>query len=758
MPPPAFPASIVSQPLGAAAPLGKVVPPSSKTASLSSRPSPAPVPGPTPNLSTNQPTTGSHSGSTTPLTPISSTSATQPVALPYTSASVSAPPVATAPVIRPAEQAPAPILVSPAAPNASQNAPSVAPMDTPSTDQPQGWVEQAEEWIRIVNLLIHEMKKRDVTRQLLARYEARPDPSPKILDEITNERAIVALCEANIRMYTQQFARYLASMHASASSASEVANTLSVSSGAPAFAELDPEAAAKILALEDQVSRIRSELVKFDSTIVTSTGPAKDDTKGNDIQSVKDGIRQEAESRAKDIGTIKSDTAVTKSEVGTLKMDVEGMKMEVAKAYKGLGESKTEVGKLKVQQDMLRATIERIEQELADVQKERGDTSVEVEREFESLKREIEQLKAKLNADEMEPGQVQDVDQERKKAAKREREPPAPSGDGMDVDEAPPVKRVRLSLTAAGTEPTKVFQPEMAEDISGPSNERLKELIDKLQDHIALLEGEMGENHIEISEQVRELQHYVGLEPIFHVEGAEAEPAGRSGSAPPAASSSQNAAAVSVRSSAPPEVSLGLATSIRPALKTVSEDKSAVSQQIETFVTLRRDTDRVMEQLLAMHSAQGLWPDIVTKNLIASGTNSLTQLWDTMAKANETRTGIAAGSKQANGDSPLGMQNEDTIKSLQAELAELKATRIKEAAELKATIADLRKEHAETKTELQELRSIIEEALTPGNSTNPLARVAQTDSTSVVPEILALRELASIMPILLKMTGKSGQH
>ncbi|QRV72531.1 cingulin [Ceratobasidium sp. AG-Ba] len=757
MPPPAFPASIVSQPLGAAAPLGKVVPPSSKPASLSSRPSPAPVPGPTLNLSTNQPTTGSNSGSTTPLTPISSTSATQPVALPYTSASVSAPLVATAPVIRPAEQAPAPILVSPAAPNASQNAPSVAPMDTPSTDQPQGWVEQAEEWIRIVNLLVHEMKKRDVTRQLLARYEARPDPSPKILDEITNERAIVTMCEANIRMYTQQFARCLASMHASASSASGVANTLSVTSGAPAFAELDPEVAAKILALEDQVSQIRSELVKFDSTIATSTGLAKDDTKGNDIQSVKDGIRQEAESRAKDIGTIKSDTAVTKSEVGTLKMDVEGMKMEVAKAYKGLGESKTEVGKLKVQQDMLRATMERIEQELADVQKERGDTSVEVQRQFKSLKREIEQLKTKLNANEMEPGQVQDVDQERKKAAKREREPSAPSGDGMDVDEAPPVKRVRLNLTAAGTEPTEVFPPEMAEYIGGPSNEQLKELIDKLQDHIALLEGEIGENHIEISEQVRELQHYVGLESVFHAEGAEAEPAGRSGSAPPAASS-QNAAAAGVRSSAPPEVSLELAASTRPVLKAVSKDKSAVSQQIETFVTLRRDTDRVMEQLLAMHSAQGLWPDIVARNLVASGTDSLTQLWDTMAKANETRTGIAAGSKQANGDSPLGMQDKDTIKSLQTELAELKASRIKEAAELKATIADLRKEHAETKTELQELRSIIEEALTPGNSTNPLARIAQTDSTSVVPEILALRELASIMPILLKMAGKSGQH
>ncbi|QRV87403.1 hypothetical protein RhiJN_15421 [Ceratobasidium sp. AG-Ba] len=495
MPPPLLPASVIPQPLGAAAPLGKVVPPSVKPVSLPPRLSPVPAPTP----STNQPNL---IASSTPLTPVLSTSTTQtanllatPTAVLQTAASVSAPTLPAPASV----QTPAPSLASNPTQITSQNKSPVASTSTPPANQPQGWVEQAEEWIHVVDILIHEKKKRDTTRQLLVRYEERPNPcelffpaatfiefngsvAQKILEEITKARDVIASCEANIRTHTQQFAACLSSMHVSAYS-------VKVSAG--------------------------------------------------------------------------------------------------------------------------------------------------------------------------------------KKAEKREREHTASSGDAMGEDEVRPVKRVRLSLAPEVTEQVEVFPPEITQDINGPSNERLKELIDQLYDHIALLKDEISENNAQVSKQVQELQDRVGLESTFCVGAAESQPAGRSGSAPPLASCLPAVAIGGVQSPAPPKISLELASDTQPAICTTVEDK----------VILQKT-------------------------------------------------------------------QEDTINSLRAEIAEIKATKAQEVAEWEAKIA-------ETQAEMRELRSIIEAALTPGASTNPLA-VAHTDSTSVVPEITALRELASIMPALLKIVGKSG--
>ncbi|KAG9087546.1 hypothetical protein FS749_002849 [Ceratobasidium sp. UAMH 11750] len=680
MPPPSLPLGATSQPLGAVAtPLGKAAPPpSNRPPSLPPPPIPLP-PAPAPTATASK----------TQLPPV-----------PLTVPTMQPPPAPRA-----------------SAPTAQQPTSPVAPVkDAPSAAQ-------AQEWVGLLDTLLQHRRRYEHLKQRIRNLEEaekhrtipnsnrRSEADPSTM--LASTRAEVNQLQQSVQTLSERFAVSMKVMQVAPTPSATGKGTSPVTSGIPALSG-GLESMAQILSLENNVSKMQSELKLVEAEIAAVAGNSKESARSKDeIQSVKDGIRKEVENRAKEVGEVRQEATTAKAEVGAIKVELEGMKLDVTNAYRGLGEVKQEVGKLKAQQDMHRAAVERVEQELGDVQKERADTSVEVEQQFNALKREVTQLKAMTGELKLEIEQLKKGGEERAKRKKREREAPAPTSDAMDVDEARPIKRVRLSLASAAPEDEEPLPPVLTQDIGGPSNERLKEIVDQLQDYMGTLESEMVQHHADTREQLEEFAERIGWEPVVYPGHPNAEPvestsgAGRAESAPPAASSSKPAPASGMRSSAPPDVSPERMAVAKPALATVEEDKQSGPHEADTLATVRKDLDNVMEQLLGLWAARGLWPGIVGKNLAAvSGVNSLEQVWEKVAGATKTSAGVN-GMKRINGTGTHKGQAEGEssdvmalVKSMQAEQAKM-AQKVAEM-EAKSKQAEAEKEAMRTKLVDQE--------------------------------------------------------
>ncbi|KAG9080762.1 hypothetical protein FRC06_006191, partial [Ceratobasidium sp. 370] len=650
MPPPPLPLGATSQPLGAAAtPLGKAPPPpSSRPPSLPPLPLPPPPPASASTASTMQPP---------PVSP-------------------------TVPTMQPAPVSHASVL-------AAQQPPSPAPSvkDVPS-------VAQAQEWVSLLDTLLQHRRKYEHLKQRIKNLEEmdkhrtipnsnrRLERDPSTM--LASTRAEVDQLQQSVQTLSERFAVSMKAIQVVAAPTTRKGN-LPATPSVPVLSSDGPESIAQILSLENSVSKMQSELKLVEAEVAAVASNWQESARSKDeIQSVKEGIRKEAENRVKEVGEVRQEAAAARVEIGAMKLDLEGMKMDVTNAYRGLGEAKQEMGKVKAQQDTLRAAVERVEQELGDAQKERADASVEAKQQFSELKQEVGRLKATMEELKLEIEQLKKGGEERAKRRKREREVPAPTDDAMDVDETRPIKRVRLSVASVAPEDEEPLPPAFTQDIGGPSNERLKEVVDQLQDYMGMLENEMVQHHTDTRERLAEFAERIGWEPVVHPGRPNAEAAastsgaGRAESAPPTVSSSKPAPASGMRSSAPPEVSPERKTITKPTLATVEEDKRAGPHEADTVATVRRDLDNVMEQLLGLWAARGLWPEIIGKNLAAvSEVESLEQFWEKVAGGTKTGAGVN-GVKQINGTGTHKGQVEGgssdvmtLMKSVQAEQAKM---------------------------------------------------------------------------------------
>ncbi|KAG8707881.1 hypothetical protein FRC08_000231 [Ceratobasidium sp. 394] len=221
-----------------------------------------------------------------------------------------------------------------------------------------------------------------------------------------------------------------------------------------------------------------------------------------------------------------------------------------------------------------------------------------------------------------------------------------------------------------------------------------------------------------------------------------------------------------MRSSAPPDVSPERMAVAKPALATVEEDKQSGPHEADTLATVRKDLDNVMEQLLGLWAARGLWPGIVGKNLAAvSGVNSLEQVWEKVAGVTKASAGVN-GMKRINGTGTHKGQAEGEssdvmalVKSMQAEHAKM-AQKVAEM-EAKSKQAEAEKEAMRTKLvdqekELKELRSILDDAFKPRNSLNETVDPAtRIETTPLQREVEGIKQLAAILPTLLRLTDTS---
>ncbi|KAG8747396.1 hypothetical protein FRC10_001067 [Ceratobasidium sp. 414] len=740
MPPPPLPLGAAAQPLGAAAaPLGKAPPPpSSRPPSLPPPPPPA-------------------------LTPTPATTTIQPPPIPLTVPIIQPPPVPRASVQQP-------------------QSPVSSVKDAPSVAQAQEWVRCVEDcsvdlWLSPGHFVatpaqVRAPQTKNQESGGSGKTPKRSEGDPSTM--LASTRAEINQLQQSVQTLLERFAVSMKVMQVATASSTPGTgkSTLPVTPSIPALPG-GSESLSQILSLENSVSKMQSELKLVEAEVVAVASNSRESARSKEeIQSVKEGIRKEAEDRAKEVGEIRQGAAAARAEVRTMKLDLEGMKMDVTNAYRGLGEAKQEVGKVKTQQDMLRAAVERVEQELGDVQKGQVDTSVEAERQFNELKQQVGQLKATMEELRLEIEHLKKGGEERAKRRKREREVPAPTSDAMDVDETRPIKRVRLSVASVAPEDEEPLPPALTQDISGPPNERLKELIDQIQDYMGMLENEMVQHHTDTRERLEEFAERIGPEPVVHFGQPDAEHAAstsgaeRAESAPPAASSSRPALASGMRSSAPPDVSSERKAITRPTLATVEEGKRAAPHEVDTIATVRRDLDNVMEQLLGLWAAKGLWPEIIGKNLAAgSEAGSLEQVWEKIARATKTGAGVN-GMKQVNGTGTHKGQVEDgpsdviaLVKSMQAEQAKM-AQRVAEM-EAKSRRAEAEKEAMRTQLvgqekELKELRSILDDAFKPGNSLNEiLDHAARTETTPLQREIAGIKRFAAILPSLLQLVETS---
>lgn len=479
-----------------------------------------------------------------------------------------------------------------------------------------------------------------MAQQILAQYEGRANPcepnfthgvkptdsstASMILQEIANKRAAIAACEANISAHTRRFAFYMASIYAhlpptSATGASTIPSFINLTGSTFFVPEANKE--AKVRLLEDHVSRIQSELLELKSTFALATDVSKENARSKrDIQDIKDGIRKETETRTKEVESMRNAIVATESEIGVLKTCAGGGTTEAARDD-GTDGSNPEISELRAQMDILQASVERVEQELAGVQKGHDNALA---------KQQAKELETGLGGFGTTAGKTRDEEQQLPKALKRSHEVIAALGSPVDVEEERLTKRVRLSLVPANTKQDEASSHELMQATGGPPSKQLKELICRLQDQVATLEGEIGENHTEMSEQVRELQEYVGFEPMVYSGGAESRPAGRSEGMLPAASSSRPIPA-GVCLFAPSTGYLGNTSDAQPAPQTMTKD-DASPHQTETLATLRRDVDKIMEVLLISNPVKSTQSDGVAKNMVASENISSTQPMREVAK------------------------------------------------------------------------------------------------------------------------------
>jgi hypothetical protein len=460
---------------------------------------------------------------------------------------------------------------------------------------------------------------------------------------LAGARAELDQAQKSIKTLLERFAVSMKILHMSA-----VPSTAGRETSAPAVVHLaatpgkDPEAITLARSLANDLSKIQSELKLVEAEVggVFELRKETEKTK-EDVRGVKEEIRKDGQDRARELDDVRKQAAAAKTEVGTMKHDLEGMKLDVGNAYRGLGETKQEMGKLKAQQELLRATVEKVEQELGDVQEERGEVSVETEKQLGEVRKEIGQLRQMMGEFKQDTERWKKEVEERAATAKRDRSDSAPAGDAMDLDEPRPTKRVRLNVPVrAQSHEEAPLPPALTQDIGGPSNKRLKELYDKLEDYVATIESEIAQNHTDVSERLDQFAEHMGLAPIIDSGDTSAEgvastsAAGRSESAPPALSPKSSRAG-GMRSSAPPDVSTQRTKSAGSQLTTLKEGE--VAAEVETMLTLRRDLDAVMAQFLDFWAAKGQWPDIVGKNLAtAMGVQSLEQVWHKMAEATKS--------------------------------------------------------------------------------------------------------------------------
>ncbi|KAG9121296.1 hypothetical protein FRC07_002787, partial [Ceratobasidium sp. 392] len=758
MPPPPLPLGAVSQPLGAAAtPLGKAPPPPVGRPPSLPPPPHAPASTPAPNTPTTAaPATATPAPATAaPATRViihtrPTSAVVTPVTTTATGSTTPRPPASPAvstmqppPVPRP----PAPVPV-PASASAMQQpaSPATSVKDVPS-------VAQAQEWVSLLDTLLeHRRKSEHLQRKIknlegAERHRTIPNSSRRIEGDLdtmlASSRTELNQLQESVQSLSERFAVSMKVMQVSAPPTSTTGtgkSTLLVTSSVPALPGLGPEWMSQMLTLENNVSKMESELKLIEAEMASVVDNAKEVAKSKEeVRTVKEGLRRESENRAKEVGEVKKEAMTAKDMVGEMKRELEGMKMDVGNAYRGLGETKQDVSKLKTQQDTLRTSVERVELALT---QGRGGSSAQVEQ----LRQEVVQLKTMAEELRQEIERLKGGTEERAKSGKREREVSAPSGDAMDVDEVRPIKRVRLSVASAPLEEGELLAAAPTLDAGGPSNERLKELIDQVQEYVYTLESEMVQHHTDTREQLEEFAERIGWEPVVYSGDPNAEPvastsgAGRSESAPPAASSPKAASTSKARSSAPPEISSEGTTIAKPKLATVQEDTAVVtgSREANTIAAVRQDLDNVMEQLLGLWAAKGLWPEIIGKNLAAaSGTESLEQVWDKVAGATKI-TPAVNGMKQVNGTGthkPVG-QTDDVmalVKNMQAEQAKM-AQRMAEmeakSARVEAEKETMRVKLAEQDKELKECLFTISSQRSSSRQRVPVAPTSEVTSIS----------------------------
>ncbi|KAG8689902.1 hypothetical protein FRC09_012209 [Ceratobasidium sp. 395] len=709
-------------------------------------------------------------GASSTLPPPLPTPASAPITAPAPKPITAPAPAAIAPAApRPPASPAAPVTQPPTAPRASVPAVQQPPPPAPPVDDVPS-VAQAQEWVGLLDTLLehrrkHEhLKQREKNLENAEKHRTVPNlnrrPEADTTAMLAATRTEINTLQQSIQTLAERFAISMKAMqvHTTVASTNRTeAGTSLVTTSVPALAGIGPESISQMLSLENTVSKMQSELKLIEAEMASVGDNAKETAKSKEeVRGVKEGLRKEVENRAKEVGEVKKEATAANDKLGEMKRELEGMKMDVGNAYRGLGETKQEVGKVKSQQEMLRAAVERVEQELGDAQKWHGDASVEVERQFKALKQEIAQLRARV--------QEKGGPEERTKSGKREREASAsvPSADAMDVDEVRPVKRVRLSVASA-PEDEEPLPAGLTQDIGGPSNERLKEMVDQVQDYIATLENEMVQHHTDTRELLEEFAERIGWEPAALSRGFGAEPAAstRAESAPPPKSPSKLATASGVRSSAPPDISAERTTIIKPSLETLEEGEVASPQELGTdaLAPVRKDVENIMEQLLQLWAAKGQWPEIIGRNLAAaSGAESLDQVWE------KTKTSSGAnGLKQVNGTGAHKGQEDvmALVKSMQAEQAkmaqrmadmEVKTSRVEAEKEV------MRTKIAEQEKEMNELRSILNDAFKPTNSANEIVDYAvRTDSTPLQQEVEGIKHLAEILPSLLKLADVSAK-